>query len=753
MIQERILEATVAAHAGEFRPRVFDLSKEDDAREVECLLDTRRPVIIDRLRDQLAELVATRAPEHDLSPAEVGERIERQLGEVSLQTYGRWVFFPWSGRLVHLLPPDEFRELRTDRNRYRITPAEQTALRAKRIGVVGLSVGQAAAVTMALEGVGASFRLADFDVLGLSNLNRLRAGVHDLGLNKAILATREMFELDPYLDIVPFVEGVTEENLDRFLLEGGKLDLLVEECDDLYVKVRLRERARALGIPVVMETSEGGMIDIERFDREPDREVFHGLVPGLRAASLKGLSTKDKVPFVLAILGLVQMSARTRASLIEIRETLSTWPQIASAVVLGGALVTDVARRILLGQLSDSGRYYVDLERLVAHGAATPLSASGPQEGPVAPEALVAPQVPVRPSRQSDTPTLEDLRYMVAHAILAPSAGNAQPWRFVVHGEELRCYLDATRSGTFADFEGLASHVAVGAAVENLCLAAEALGFQAHLETTPRLGDARWLASVTFARTRARAPELFAQVVGRATNRKLAEPHPLRASDEEALMAAAGSATLTILADRPRLEELGRILGACDRLRFLSPVMHREFFQELRWTSEEVLATRDGMDLATLELSPTDRAILKVLSSPDAIAVLRDLNAGRALAQLTPKTLRGSSAVALLTVPGNDATTYFMGGRTVQRIWLTATQKGLAVQPLGAPYLFARLERGTGYTAGEAAILADLRRRYRALFELPHMHAEVLLFRLAYADPPTVRTLRRPLADVLQVMA
>jgi hypothetical protein len=29
-----------------------------------------------------------------------------------------------------------------------------------------------------------------------------------------------------------------------------------------------------------METSDRGVLDVERFDLEPDRPIFHGLLPG-----------------------------------------------------------------------------------------------------------------------------------------------------------------------------------------------------------------------------------------------------------------------------------------------------------------------------------------------------------------------------------------------------------------------------------------------------------------------------------------
>ncbi len=274
-----------ADDTGGWRPRRFAGSDPNSRGELDRLLaGTAVFRSHDTIEDQLGDLIASRHPAETLDRARLDALVRRHLAGTPPEQYGSWIQYPWSGRLVHLLPEPEFRELRTDRNRNKITADEQQRLAAARIGIVGLSVGQASAVTMALEGVGRRFRLADFDTLGLSNLNRLRAATHELGLNKAILAARQMFEIDPYLDIELFPDGITDATLDAFLGDGpGKLDGLVEECDDFYVKLRIREAARARGIPVVMDTNDRGLIDIERFDLEPDRPVFHGLVAGLDA--------------------------------------------------------------------------------------------------------------------------------------------------------------------------------------------------------------------------------------------------------------------------------------------------------------------------------------------------------------------------------------------------------------------------------------------------------------------------------------
>lgn len=360
-------------HGRAWRPEVFDLTASADRQRLGELIASGAVFSWrDTIDEQLRDLLAGRHPQKTLGRPELDAYVAAHLAGGSIAEHGRWIHYPWSGQLTHLLPEAEFRELRSDRNRNKITREEQHRLRRATIGVIGLSVGQASALTLAIEGVGGRFRIADFDTLALSNLNRLRAGVHELGINKAVLAARQMFEIDPYLDIEIFPDGITESNLPDFLGEGpDRLSVLVEECDDFFVKFLAREHSRRLGIPVVMDTNDRGLIDIERFDIEPERPLFHGLAGDVDAHRLQGLTIVEKIPYLNRVIDEKSISQRLALSMPQIRQTISTWPQLASGVALGGALVTDVVRRVLLGELRESGRYYVDIEAIIADGRQT----------------------------------------------------------------------------------------------------------------------------------------------------------------------------------------------------------------------------------------------------------------------------------------------------------------------------------------------------------------------------------------------
>jgi hypothetical protein len=208
LLAEALGRLAASSASVDAEPLCFDLAAEADRVALERLLRDAPPRFVhDTIREQLAELVEILEPARKLRGAELLTRVDAHLAGRPVEAYGTWVYYPWSARLVHVLPREEYRLVRTARNRYKITRDEQERLARCRIGVVGLSVGNAAAVTFALEGVGGHFRIADFDALGLSNLNRLRGGAGDLGVNKTVLAARAMYEIDPFLDVAPFPLG------------------------------------------------------------------------------------------------------------------------------------------------------------------------------------------------------------------------------------------------------------------------------------------------------------------------------------------------------------------------------------------------------------------------------------------------------------------------------------------------------------------------------------------------------------------
>ena len=356
-----------------YRPLFFRTFETAQRAEYDDFIKKNQPIVIDRYESQLFELVKVQNPALRQDPVALEKKLKYRKEVKPSNEDGVWVFYPWSNTMVHLLDEEEFVQVRTNRNLYKIEPDEQLRLRKACIGIIGLSVGQSIALTLAMERTCGTIRLADFDEIELSNMNRIRCGVQDMGVNKAIVAARQIAELDPFLHVECFVDGLTPDNMDSFFEgKGAPLDILVEECDGIDMKIISRIKAKSLGIPVVMDTNDKGMLDIERFDLEPDRPILHGKVPELEALELNALhqrlntlTLEEKVMYLTKIIGFENISEAMLRSLPEMNKRIIGWPQLASAVALGGAMVTDTCRKIITGKKLDSGRIFVDFDQII----------------------------------------------------------------------------------------------------------------------------------------------------------------------------------------------------------------------------------------------------------------------------------------------------------------------------------------------------------------------------------------------------
>lgn len=749
-----------------YQPIFFRTANISDKEALNALIDSNEIVFVhDEIYGQLHELIKMKSPAVKIKQEDYPGLITSHLAENDIDTYGVWVYYPWNRRLIHMLDQEEFIQVRSNRNQYKITRKEQEVLGSKTIGIIGLSVGQSIALTLAMERGFGELRLTDFDTLELSNLNRIRSGVHNLGVPKVVITAREIAEIDPFLKVICFFDGLTEENMEAFFTGNGKLDLLVDECDGLDIKILARFKARELGIPVLMDTSDRGMLDVERFDLEPDRPLLHGTIENVDPATIKGLSTEDKIPVMLQMLGIENISLRAKASMIEVEQTINTWPQLASSVVLGGAVGADVCRRILLDQFHESGRYYIDLDELVADKK-PPEDKSLVRNNPFAPlweddMRILAEKAKVESFPGDLHPSKETINNLVSAAAAAPSTGNDQPWKWFYKKGVLYLFHDEFRSFSFGDFQKTASFISLGAAYENLYIHALNLGIESYYTLFPDDSTEKLVAVIRFREIQGK-PEfqlikpLDTAVFRRHTNRMLAPKSPV--SDDllsrlKVLSESIPGARLKYFTADAELRGLAMMIGACDKIRLLNPEGHYDFVhREMRWTNEDAERTRDGIDIKTLGLSHSLMAAMGVIRSEEVINAVKDLGGGNALGMLAMRTVSTASALCLISLPGYSLKNFFEGGRSMERFWLEATNLNLAIHPLISPlYLFSRILHGNGEGLEEKNIqeLRFMREQFNKITGSGNDDSEVFLAKIAIADEPELKAHRLPLEDIL----
>lgn len=297
------------------------------------------------------------------------EEFAEAAGE--FDTEGSWFYYPWHESMVHFPDKQRYRAIRQTRDRHLITADEQAELYEKSTLFAGLSVGSHVLEHMVYAGVGGTHALADYDTVSISNLNRLRAGMAQVGERKTDVFAKQASELDPYLTLTLLHDGITEQSLAEL---PNVPSIVFDEVDDFAAKALLRMYAKEHKLPLIMATDVGykSIIDVERHDLK-ETQLFNGrLNQETIDAMLEGaLTHEQRMKVTTKLIGLSNASFRLLQSISD--PSLKSFPQLDVTASQGGALATITARDILLGRPVASGRRVHDARRAMKLPGEVPL--------------------------------------------------------------------------------------------------------------------------------------------------------------------------------------------------------------------------------------------------------------------------------------------------------------------------------------------------------------------------------------------
>lgn len=362
--------ATTNFDATTWQPEVIPMGgRESEAKLKELLQRVSIKSIVDNYDEQYAELIVSRRPGlYQSSYEEKVKILETELAEHHSDSdawqKGAWVYYPWSGVLSHVIAKEHFLELRSTRNRNLITSEEQEKLGDFNVGCAGMSVGSNAALSIGITGISQQLKIADGAVISGSNLNRVLAGVNDVGLSKSLIIARKIYEMNPFVSIERFDRDITPDSISHFFDTPWPLHAVVDEIDNLMVKIQLRVEAKKRRIPVIMATDLGDsvMLDIERYDLEPDLPFFHGKVKGVEELLTKEVDRREFLRAAMAIIGPENASTRVQQSLMQVGGELAVQPQLGGTAIMAGSVIAYALRKIALGENIRSGRINISLD-------------------------------------------------------------------------------------------------------------------------------------------------------------------------------------------------------------------------------------------------------------------------------------------------------------------------------------------------------------------------------------------------------
>ena len=275
----------------------------------------------------------------------------------------------------------------------------------------------------------------------------------------------------------------------------------------------------------------------------------------------------------------------------------------------------------------------------------------------------------------------------------APSGDNTQPWRFeIIDAQHLNVHGFDTRKDCVYDFQGHASHIALGALLENIALAASGLGLRADMLERPGCPDDHPVYEVRFVAVPGIQPDsLREHIQSRSVQRRPYSTIPLTLAQKAALNQALGPAFevrwLESLSERLAMATL---VSAAGKLRLTIPeayaVHSRIIAWNARFSEDRVPDQAIGLDALSLRL------MRWVLASWARVDFFNTFLAGTVSPRIQLDVIPSLGCAAhffLLsrTMPSSVAD-YVASGRAMQRFWLTATQLGLQLQPEMSPLIF-----------------------------------------------------------------
>lgn len=342
------------------------------------------------------------------------------------------------------------------------------------------------------------------------------------------------------------------------------------------------------------------------------------------------------------------------------------------------------------------------------------------------------------------------LRDILQSGIQAPSAENKHHLRFEADGQAVRVVATDSASWTAQPHRRFLALTACGAVLENMRLRACQLGYEQVTQWWPAPRETSWVAHCEW-RHIVSAPDPLADAIAqRHTNRRFYQRRPVPAATLARLSAAVAAvpgAELMWLDSPQQRRTALRAVRIAETERFRRRLLHHEMFSSIRFDIGWRQPTDEWLAPGTLEVEPPMRPGFRAMGSWPLMRSLCCIGAHHGLglrAGTLPCALSPHLGLIVCTsqFEGSSA---LQTGRALQRAWLAATVEALAFQPMAASVVLTHQQAGGGHVSASAQ-----RRIQQALATLTGSgRLPGMLFRLGYAEPPSLVAGRPPLTQFL----
>ena len=322
---------------------------------------------------------------------------------------------------------------------------------------------------------------------------------------------------------------------------------------------------------------------------------------------------------------------------------------------------------------------------------------------------------------RSNNISLADFEFLVAQAVKAPSGHNTQPWRFRQNESAVEVYPDFDRRLPVVDPDDRELFVSLGCATENLCLAAQNIGY----ESSVAVGDTGVIAVALTEGADVKSNPLFEQIDLRQTNRSIYTGEEIALDALRKLQSVCSEKGISIhyyARQTKQFNDIEQYVLQGNTRQMQNESFKAELKSWMRFNKKHQDQTLDGLSYAVFGAPNVPRWMAEPIMSM-AINAKTQNKADR-------EKIDSASHMVLFTTRENSRREWVDLGRTLQRFLLTATELGISHAYLNQPN-------------EEAEIVAEMAKTLDLDGEYP-----TVLLRVGYGEQQAYSK-RRPIGDII----
>ncbi len=350
----------------------------------------------------------------------------------------------------------------------------------------------------------------------------------------------------------------------------------------------------------------------------------------------------------------------------------------------------------------------------------------------------------------------ETLLQILDLARWAPSGDNTQPWRFeIIDDTHIAIHGHDTREHVIYDFDGHPSHMAHGALLETLRLAATRFEFKAEWSIRPEQPDNAPIYDVKLLPSSVSEDPLVPFIENRTVQRRPMATTPLLPKHKDALIAAVGNSfSLQFFESFKDRLAVAHLLWQNAYLRLTCPEaypVHRDIIEwNARYSTDRIPDQAVGVDPLTAKLMHW------VMQSWERVNFFNRYLTGTIAPRIQLDFLPALACASHILLKPKRVQTelinHLAAGIALQRLWLTASRLGLHLQPEMTPVIFRWYVQADRQISANPEINAGavkLAQQFEHLCSAQPDTGFAFFCRVGHSKMPHSRSLRKEVSELL----